>query len=274
VYKRQTIDHVDNQADGITAQLSDGTSAEADLLIAADGVRSAHRAAVIGDADPYRFLGYRYAAYDVPGQPDAAEVFTGYVAPGRTCEFYRLSEGRLAALHVWASDCPGGAGGRADLPALAALHADDAPEVRNLIAAAIIEGSRPVIDDLLMVDISRWSHNRIVLLGDAAHCLTLISGQGAGMALTGAAALADALTAEPSIKQALAAYEASMRPPIVRLQQRSRSIARWFVPRTQLAYLVRNTTVRLLPRPVLTRYFRRAIASELDAAGTREQPAS
>jgi len=268
-----TVTAIDNRPDGVTVTLSDGSEENADLLIVAEGVHSATRALLFADCpDPLRFMGYRFAAYDVEAADGLTDDFTGFVAPGHTAEIYRLGEARMAALHVWASHQRRPPGGSAELEEIAALHAEDPSLVRDALAAAEQGAIRPVIDDLLMVEAERWSAARAVLLGDAAHCVSLISGQGAGMALAGAAVLADALENAATIEAGLAAYEARLRPSIERLQARSRSIARWFVPRSRVAHTVRNTIIRALPRPILTRYFQNTAASELQHLSNFDHP--
>jgi len=247
---------------GIT--LSDGTGLEADLVIAADGVGSAMRRAMIApDAEVLKPLGYRFSAYDVPERtlPDAD--FLSYAAPGRISEFYKLSEGRLAALHVWTT-----AGERRDpcRPAfdeLREVFGDDHRNVGDIIAAGEREQRAPLIDDMMLVEAPTWSRGRIVLAGDAAHCITLISGQGAGMAMTGAAVLAEEIGRTGHIHDALSAYEARMRGPIGRLQERSRNIARWFVPQSTIGFHFRNFALRSMPAWMLARYFRRTLQSEV-----------
>lgn len=270
-YGRQ-VAAIDHLQDGVRVQLDDGSCHTADLLVVADGVHSNTRSLLWpGGPRPLQPMGYRFAAYDVDTTVELAGDFLGYVAPGRTAEFYRLSEGRMAALHVWATRERRQPGDSGELASLARMHANDPPLVRDTIAAAQAQGVRPVIDDLLMVDTAPWHRGHTILLGDAAHCITLISGQGAGMALTGAASLAKALAENDNIEAGLIAHEARLRPVITRLQARSRSIARWFVPRTPLGCTVRNTLVCAMPRPLLTRYFRKAINAELalaDVTGT------
>jgi 2-polyprenyl-6-methoxyphenol hydroxylase-like FAD-dependent oxidoreductase len=43
-------------------------------------------------------------------------------------------------------------------------------------------------DSVSQVVMDRWSHGRVVLLGDAALCVTLFAGYGAALALAGAGA--------------------------------------------------------------------------------------
>jgi hypothetical protein len=61
-----------------------------------------------------------------------------------------------------------------------------------------------------------------------------------------------------------------MRGPVGRLQQRSRSIARWFVPHSALSFRLRNMILRSMPRWMLARYFRRSLESEILASSFNE----
>lgn len=58
---------------------------------------------------------------------------------------------------------------------------------------------------------SRWSRERLVLAGDAAHAMSPQLGQGVNMALMDALALRDALRAHPDLGTALQAYQAQRR---------------------------------------------------------------
>ncbi|MFD3377567.1 MULTISPECIES: FAD-dependent monooxygenase [unclassified Streptomyces] len=66
----------------------------------------------------------------------------------------------------------------------------------------------------------RWHTRRIVLVGDAAHCIDPLSGLGAHATLLGASTLAQSLPAAgEDVTAAFAAYEARIRP-FVQLSQR------------------------------------------------------
>jgi 2-polyprenyl-6-methoxyphenol hydroxylase-like FAD-dependent oxidoreductase len=62
--------------------------------------------------------------------------------------------------------------------------------------------------------IKRWSMGKVAVVGDAAHSMTPGLGQGAGMAMTNALALAVAVDGAPGgrLEEALAAWEISRRP--------------------------------------------------------------
>lgn len=258
---------VEQEDDRVVATLSDDSKIEADLLIAADGVNSQMRRAHFArDADVMTPLGYRFASYEIPDIITPRADFFSYAHPGRISEFYQLAEGRFAALHVWVQSPQPQHAKLAPFDELTQVFADDHPDVRAIIAAGARESRPPLIDDMMLVEAPAWSKGRIVLAGDAAHCITLISGQGAGMAMTGAAVLAEEIAARDDLAQALAAYEARMRGTVGRLQERSRNIARWFVPQSKLAFHWRNIMLRAMPRALLRRYFRRSFESEILAS--------
>jgi 2-polyprenyl-6-methoxyphenol hydroxylase-like FAD-dependent oxidoreductase len=93
-----------------------------------------------------------------------------------------------------------------------------------------------------------------VLVGDAAHCMTLISGQGATMAFTGACVLAEQLVALPA-PAAFAAYQADLQDTVFDVQDRTRAVARWYVPRSRLRHLARDAAMWLLPSRYFERHF-------------------
>ncbi|MFJ9409574.1 bifunctional salicylyl-CoA 5-hydroxylase/oxidoreductase [Streptomyces sp. NPDC101393] len=74
----------------------------------------------------------------------------------------------------------------------------------------------------------RWSHGRIVLLGDAAHTAHFSIGSGTKLAVEDALALAACLQEHPAIPEALAAYEAERRPVVASTQRAARASLAWF----------------------------------------------
>lgn len=261
-----TVDEVEDGTDSAHVRLSDGSALEADLVLLADGMRSALRSRLFApDAACLKPLGYRFAVYEMKDRLGLGADFVSYAEPGHIAEYYTLSEGRVAALHVWHSRETGPVPAAERWGLLETVCARSNPAVHTQLTAAREEGATPLIDDLALVDMPCWSKGRTLLLGDAAHCLTLISGQGAGMALTSAAILADALGRSP-IPQALAEHEARLRPSILRLQDRSRKMAGMFVPRSPIAFELRNMFMRHVPRKWIGRYFINAVTAEILAA--------
>ncbi len=261
-----TIADVEDGVDGAHVRLSDGSALDADLILLADGMRSALRSRLFApDAACLKPLGYRFAVYELKDRLGLGSDFVSYAEPGHIAEYYTLAEGRVAALHVWHSRQTGPVPAAERWRLLDEVCARSHPAVHAQLAAAREDGAVPLVDDLALVDMPRWSKGRVLLLGDAAHCLTLISGQGAGMALTSAAILADAL-GRAAVPEALAEHEARLRPSIARLQDRSRKMAGMFVPRSPVAFELRNLFMRYVPRKWIGRYFVNAVNAEILAA--------
>ncbi len=79
---------------------------------------------------------------------------------------------------------------------------------------ALIRSAEAVFE-FPMVDrdpLSRWTHGRATLLGDAAHPMYPIGSNGASQAILDARALADALAQEAGVDAALERYESARRP--------------------------------------------------------------
>ncbi|MEU3661457.1 bifunctional salicylyl-CoA 5-hydroxylase/oxidoreductase [Streptomyces sp. NPDC032940] len=74
----------------------------------------------------------------------------------------------------------------------------------------------------------RWSHGNVVLLGDAAHTAHFSIGSGTKLAVEDALALAACLDEQPSLKEALAAYEEERRPVVASTQRAARASLEWF----------------------------------------------
>jgi anthraniloyl-CoA monooxygenase len=74
----------------------------------------------------------------------------------------------------------------------------------------------------------RWSHDNIVLLGDAAATAHFSVGSGSKLAMESAIALAGYLDSEPDIKSAFRRYEDERRLEVLRLQNAARNSTEWF----------------------------------------------
>jgi anthraniloyl-CoA monooxygenase len=74
----------------------------------------------------------------------------------------------------------------------------------------------------------RWSHQNLVLMGDAAASAHFSIGSGSKLALESAIALADYLHGEPTREAAFAKYEEARRTEVLRLQSAARNSLEWF----------------------------------------------
>jgi anthraniloyl-CoA monooxygenase len=74
----------------------------------------------------------------------------------------------------------------------------------------------------------RWSHQNLVLLGDAAASAHFSIGSGTKLALESAIALADDLQSQPTLEAAFERYENARRTEVLRLQSAARNSLEWF----------------------------------------------
>src|SRR6185295_2634209 len=73
-----------------------------------------------------------------------------------------------------------------------------------------------------------WSHENIVLMGDAAATAHFSVGSGTKLALESAIALAEYLHSEPTLQAAFRRYEDERRTEVLRLQSAARNSTEWF----------------------------------------------
>ena len=215
---------IEETASGARVVFADGATAEADAIVAADGVRSAVRPLLWGDEPPrytgqiaYRFLLDRATAAPFLGLGRGA-VFLG---PQRTFNRYTLRGGALlncvgiAATDQWVDE---GWATAADRDEMAAAFVDWHPAVLGLIQQAPAPIKWGIFD---RAPLPRWSKGRVTLLGDAAHAMLPFLGMGAAMAIEDGMVLARAFEAEGDVKAAYARYEAARIPRTTLLHGKS-----------------------------------------------------
>jgi 2-polyprenyl-6-methoxyphenol hydroxylase-like FAD-dependent oxidoreductase len=135
-------------------------------------------------------------------------------------------------------------------------------------------------DDLTLaaywdVDMPRWHHDGVVLVGDCAHATSPQLGQGCNLALCDAAALADALAAAPTgrVADALDAYTRSRREHLAFYQLATRALTPLFQSDLHPLAFARDLVTPLATRvPFVRREMLRAMAGTKTGWlwGTRE----
>ncbi|KAL6241350.1 hypothetical protein RBB50_011823 [Rhinocladiella similis] len=261
-----TVDAFTDEGDKVRVVLADGHVIQADLLIGADGFRSRMRSELFREeADCLDRMGYYYAAYtydDHDGEKNWCQSFT---RAGQMDMMFPLRDQGMTAMHIWHEERDLELSTSQDrIKILKDVTGKCTPSVREAVEQAERSDSKISMDPLALVKLPRWSKGRVLLMGDAAHCLTLISGQGAGMALASAEILAGALQSTSDVLEALRIHEAKLRPSIERLQQRSKDMAGWYIPKGTVAYWIRNWMFKLMPYSWLVSYHVKSLKTEVD----------
>ena len=108
-----------------------------------------------------------------------------------------------------------------------------------------------------------WHEGTTVLLGDACQAVSLLAGQGASLAIAGAALLAELVGPcrdTASELTALAEYERRWRPLVAEKQAVGRRAAGTFLPETRRALLLRRVILRAASLPGIDRLLARRLA--------------
>ncbi|MFD5242995.1 FAD-dependent oxidoreductase [Amycolatopsis sp. NPDC058340] len=212
--------------DGVLATFEDGSSAEGDLLIGADGLRSRVRTII----DP-RAPSPRYVPL----------LNTGGLAEGLRLDdepgvMHMTFGKRLFFAHVvhpdggvwWFANVPRKREPSPADPAVTATWREDL--IRQLAvdrtpAVEIVRATREIYRPWPTYDfpsVPTWRTDRMVIIGDAAHATSPAAGQGAAMAIEDAVTLARCLRDVSSIPKALAVYEGLRRERVEAVVERGK----------------------------------------------------
>ncbi|WP_137294962.1 FAD-dependent monooxygenase [Nocardioides dongxiaopingii] len=269
-------DHVvdlDDSGSAVTVTLAGGTTHEFDVVVVAEGPRSRTRDLVMtGDRTPLLDRLGMYSAWLTVPRTDADDRWWRWLnVPGsRSVHLRPDNTGTARAmLNVMTDET-----GLADLDPhdlraeLRERFADVGWETPRILAA-LDDADDLYVDDLTQVRCPTWSHGRVVLLGDAAWCITPIGGFGTSLALIGASVLAAQLQRSSSPDEAFAAYESWLRPLVEESQDLPPGAPRVANPRSRAGVALFRTGTRLAASgPV------RSVASRLGSgsgSGSDEQ---
>jgi 2-polyprenyl-6-methoxyphenol hydroxylase-like FAD-dependent oxidoreductase len=229
----------------VTLRLSDGSSAEGDVAVGADGAGSVLRQTLHPAEPPPRSSGIVAVRGAVHGTVEHLGGLSGIYYLGRGVESFlvRASDtGIYWALSLARELVPAGMSDPAAILALMAPHMD-----RTFRAAT--EGTQELrCDELVDRDpISSWGTGRVTLLGDAAHPMLPHTGQGAAQAIVDAVTLGRALHAGADVERALRSYEHERRDKTAALVRQGRRTARIMRTTNPAACWLRELAVRAMP---------------------------
>ncbi len=244
----RSLTAVSQTAESVTATFDDGSSETFDLLIGADGIHSNTRGLVFGpESDFAHYLGYTIACFAVPDHYGIGQAWKNYTEPKRQVGVYASNQDdEVITLFMWEAPDEGHVPHAERLPRLRAAFDDMGWITPQLLADAPEDAI--YMDTVTQIKMPEWVNGRVALVGDACGCMTLISGQGASMALGSAYILAEALHQYDDFATAFRVYEHQIRPEIETRQEKARDFAKAFVPGSELGLQVQKVMMKLLLR--------------------------
>jgi salicylate hydroxylase len=242
------VDRFEQDADGVTVTLADGSTATGDVLVGADGIHSTVRAQMFGKELP-RYTGNVAWRGLVPAERVAhldlgrvtgvwmgpnRSIIQYYVAAGRTFNWIGISRSEQPARESWLAE------GRVEdaLAEYCGWH----DSIRTIIAATPKVLRQALYDREPLPD---WRIGRVVLLGDAAHPMMPFYAQGAAQSIEDAYVLAGCLAATPDEPiVALARYVRLRQPRTAWMQDLSRREEELYQMTDAAAIADRNARMR------------------------------
>ena len=259
--------HFDNSISAINERATDalvsfehGKARQFDLVIGADGLHSTVRDLSFGPERQFeKPLGYRVATFEVEGyRPRDELIFVTYTTPGRQVGRFALRGDRTMFSFLFSGEkltSPEPRNARERKAVLHQVFADAGWECPQILRA-MDQISDMYYDRVSQIRMDCWSKGRVMLIGDAAACVSLLAGEGAGLAMTEAYVLACELDrAGEDYSAAYRRYEQLMRPFVEGKQKSALYFASAFVPKTWAGLWFRNLATKLMAFPTLAHYF-------------------
>ncbi|MFD8497626.1 FAD-dependent oxidoreductase [Amycolatopsis sp. NPDC059657] len=249
-YGKRLID-AEKTESGVLARFADGTTAEGDLLIGADGLRSRTREIIDPQAPSARYVGLlniggyaKNVKFDLePGVMNS--IF------GRSCFFACMQS---PTGEVWWVANPA----RPVEPTAEELAAISTERWRGELMEMFAGDRGPALEVVKATDeffagwntydfpsVPKWHNGRMVIIGDAAHATSPSSGQGAAMAIEDTVVLAKCLRDNGDIAAALTKYESLRRERVEAVVELGKKNGDWKAA-GPLARIVRDPIMRVM----------------------------
>lgn len=228
----ETITSLEQSSDCVSVEFSSGKKETFDMVIGADGIHSQTRAMVFGPEEDYlKSLGCFIFITRIEGAGSSLEhQAMGNIEKDHFALAVPVAGGDMIAVMGCNSS-----------ENLQAVRKQGARYLRNLyskdnlfpqeIVSKITDEHFIFTDEVAQIRMDSWTNNRVALIGDAASCPTLLTGQGAIMAMSQAYILAHELyQSGGDHTKAFSEYEKIMQPVLAQKMKNAGSLSKTFLP--------------------------------------------
>jgi salicylate hydroxylase len=218
------LESIEDKGGRSVLTFANGETAEADLVVGADGIKSSVREQLFSGKGPV-FSG-EHAYRVVISADDAHGMVTDdnlrmYIGKGTKVYLLPLRHRNQVSFDITALNPDGTWAPTITKEEL--LKTVEGFDERIVAIARGLDMDAVNIRAVYDIDpVDSWHTDSVVLMGDAAHSMLHHQGQGANSAIEDAGALADALAEADSVKEALALFQATRKPVTDELQRISR----------------------------------------------------
>ncbi|MEP7384443.1 MAG: FAD-binding domain, partial [Gemmatimonadota bacterium] len=241
-----SVARIEDRGDRVRVCFDHAPAREADLVIGADGLHSRVRGLVFGPESDFAVsLGYHVAAFEVEGyRPREELVYISHGLPGRQISRFSMRDDKTLFLFIFGDKFMTG-------------HDEPASVLRRVFAGvgwewpqietAMTRATEIYFDSVSQIRMNRWTKGRVALIGDAAACVSLMGGEGTGLAIAEAYVLAGELHAcRGDVAAAFTRYEQKLMPFLRKKQRSAAKFASSFAPSTSAGIVLRNLITPLL----------------------------
>lgn len=193
--------------------------------------------------------------------PQGQNHFYSITEPKKQAILYPIHKGKSLCFFAWRAS---------DYPKLS-------KEEKRAIVKDLFKGISWIIPDILkelneelkiyfdsasQIKMTQWSKGRVVLIGDACACMSLLAGQGSSFAMAGAYILSDSLSRSANISGAFKTYEEKLKPVISSKQENAEKFSSSFVPPNKLMIFFRDLFVKLMFLPGIRKITKKQLGGE------------
>lgn len=250
-----TCTKIEQQDNSINVDFSDNKREVFDLVIGADGLNSVVRKLVFGEGFMHHY-GWRVWMRWLPNDHKQSHDVTSYYGNGKICATLPFFDTSVATL--FAKVPPGSKSEMSEPKHLFKDFCDEA----QAIASPIYPSEQTYSDDIAYVKMPLWYKGNAVLIGDAQHAVSPVTGMGASMAMEDALILVEEIRCNKNIQESLSHFATRREKRIRSFRKMVDRMDKWTMADGILGY-IRNKAIPLVPARYFINTMRRFVDAEI-----------